>query len=282
MGLAQARISVKCSFFKFVCFLFSGFKPRCVHCLIPFYFMFCSLCTDSKQSKNTIVCQLLFWKCKCCLLLLNCGSSSSLLGALFPGRISPWSAPPTLPQSASAVLASCRDSCVVEGAQAKLSRTPTPSPPPSPPPHPLPSLLSPYCCHHLDVFFSHSHHPIRHLKPPTPTRSPNPPYSQKGAQSASQCKCEPGFYDILAGGGDNINSNSSSRSSSDGPSCSACPYGGAGWDSAGAVSVTACSCPPGRYMDEVLEMCTECEAGTFKVRHTGQHEKHTADARCGI
>ena len=53
-------------------------------------------------------------KCHYCLLLSNCGCSSRCppLGALFPGRGSPCLAPQTLPKSVSAVLPSCRDSCM--------------------------------------------------------------------------------------------------------------------------------------------------------------------------
>lgn len=87
-----------------------------------------------------------------------------------------------------------------------------------------------------------------------------PPFSttctpQQGAESVSQCKCNPSFYDTLEGTG-----------GIDGaPSCSECPHGG-GWDTGGAISVVACSCPPGWYLDEVTEICVECEAGTYKVR----------------
>lgn len=76
----------------------------------------------------------------------------------------------------------------------------------------------------------------------------------QGAESASQCKCSQGYFDALAGGdGDS------------GPSCSACPYGGEGWDNLGATSITVCSCPVGRYLDEADEDCAECGPGTYKV-----------------
>lgn len=80
---------------------------------------------------------------------------------------------------------------------------------------------------------------------------------KQGAESISQCKCDPGFYDSLEGiGGDDGGA----------PSCSECPFGGGGWDTAGAINVAACSCPAGWYLDEVAETCVECEAGTYKVR----------------
>ncbi|CAM9441770.1 unnamed protein product, partial [Pylaiella littoralis] len=76
-----------------------------------------------------------------------------------------------------------------------------------------------------------------------------------GAESVSQCKCKSGFYDALEG-----------RGGVDGaPSCSACPSGSAGWDDAGAISVAACSCPAGRYLNQTAEICAECEAGTHKT-----------------
>lgn len=75
----------------------------------------------------------------------------------------------------------------------------------------------------------------------------------QGAESISQCKCKKDFYDILAGVGDS------------GPSCSACPYDGIGWEEVGAISLMACSCPAGRYLNQVAETCTECTAGSYKV-----------------
>eukprot|EP00903_Cladosiphon_okamuranus_P019409 g17845.t1 len=77
----------------------------------------------------------------------------------------------------------------------------------------------------------------------------------EGAESVSQCRCDPGFYDTLEGTG-----------GSDGaPSCSECPFGGVGWEIIGATSVAACSCPVGWYLDEVTGTCVECEAGTYKA-----------------
>lgn len=81
-------------------------------------------------------------------------------------------------------------------------------------------------------------------------------HRNQGAESVSQCKCDAGFYDTLEGTG-----------GSDGaPSCSECPFGGGGWDTVGAISLAACSCPAGWYLDEVAEACVECGAGTYKVR----------------
>eukprot|EP00752_Nemacystus_decipiens_P005285 g4793.t1 len=76
-----------------------------------------------------------------------------------------------------------------------------------------------------------------------------------GAESVSQCKCDPGFYDTLGGVG-----------GSDGaPSCSECPFGGDQWETVGAISVAACSCPAGWYLDEVAAACVKCQAGTYKA-----------------
>ncbi|CAM9498693.1 unnamed protein product [Scytosiphon promiscuus] len=78
-----------------------------------------------------------------------------------------------------------------------------------------------------------------------------------GAESVSQCKCEAGFYDTLAGAGDGDPAGA--------PSCSACPHGSIGWDDPGAISIAACACPAGQYLDETAEACAECEAGTYKT-----------------
>ncbi|CAN0004076.1 unnamed protein product, partial [Hapterophycus canaliculatus] len=77
-----------------------------------------------------------------------------------------------------------------------------------------------------------------------------------GAESVSQCKCDSGYYDALAGAGDGDPAGA--------PSCFACPHGSVGWDNPGAISVAACTCPAGRYLDETAETCAECEAGTYK------------------
>ncbi|CAN0508575.1 unnamed protein product, partial [Ectocarpus sp. 12 AP-2014] len=74
-----------------------------------------------------------------------------------------------------------------------------------------------------------------------------------GSETVSQCKCESGFYDALGGVGDGA------------PSCAACPSGSVTSDSVGAISVAACSCPVGRYLDEAAETCTDCQAGSYKT-----------------
>lgn len=84
----------------------------------------------------------------------------------------------------------------------------------------------------------------------------NPLRRDQGAESVSQCKCNRGFYDTLEGAGGNDGT----------PSCSECLFGGVGWDTVGAISVAACSCPVGWYLDEVAEACVQCTAGTYKVR----------------
>lgn len=89
-------------------------------------------------------------------------------------------------------------------------------------------------------------------------------YRKQGAESVSQCKCDPGFYDALEGTG----------GSGGAPSCSECPFGGVGSEVVGAISVTACFCPAGWYLDEVARTCVECEAGTYKVQTL------TGNSRC--
>lgn len=95
--------------------------------------------------------------------------------------------------------------------------------------------------------------PRVHIKGTTLTRVFSTPQNTQGADSASYCKCEQNFYDFLSGG-------------ADGPECSACPSGGFSWAGLGAISVAACSCPAGFYLnDAVSGSCTACAGGTYKV-----------------
>jgi len=118
---------------------------------------------------------------------------------------------------------------------------------------------------------SHKNKPHNTLRLPVRTTTIDRRTTQ-GAESVSQCKCSPGFYDTLGGSGDRAG---------EAPLCSACPDGSVGWGNAGAIGVAACTCPAGRYLDEASKLCVECEAGTYKVREALAQKRRAAFAGGG-